>query len=84
MIVVNDKLWMASTAGISCLDLVSFRVSTFGKEDGFPDLPIAKDSKFYYDSTADKLYIGFTNAVVAFDPVSYINEAGLPISLSRA
>jgi ligand-binding sensor domain-containing protein/putative methionine-R-sulfoxide reductase with GAF domain len=68
MIVVGTKLWMASISGISCLDLKSFKISSFGKEDGFPDLAVPKDSRFFYDSTLNKLYIGFTNMIVQFDP----------------
>ena len=68
MIVVGNKLWMATISGISCVDLENLKISSFGKEDGFPDLPIARDSKFFYDSTLNKLYIGFSNTVVEFDP----------------
>ena len=68
MIVVQNKLWMASTGGISCLDLRTFVISSFGKDDGFPEVPVAKDSRFFYDSTSNQLYIGFTNTIVRFDP----------------
>ncbi len=78
MIVVHNKLWMASTSGISCLDLQSLKFSSFGKEDGFPDLPIAKDSKFFYDSTINKLYIGFINTIVEFDPGIIFQKSRAP------
>ncbi|MEO8769623.1 MAG: histidine kinase [Ferruginibacter sp.] len=68
LIVIRNKLWMAGFSGIACMDLHSFRISSFGKEDGFPDLPIAISSKFFYDSSANKLYLGLTNTVVQFDP----------------
>jgi len=68
MIVVNNKLWLATTSGVSCLDLETLKISSFGKEDGFPDLPIARFSKFFYDSALNKIFIGFINTVVQFDP----------------
>jgi ligand-binding sensor domain-containing protein len=68
MLVVQNKLWVASNSGISCLDLRTMNISTYGKEEGFPDLSIARDSKFFYDSALNKIYIGFTNAIVQFDP----------------
>lgn len=68
MMVVGNKLWMGGFSGVSCLDLRTFVISNFGIDDGFPDLPIAKNSKFFYDSAANKIYIGFTNTVVQFDP----------------
>lgn len=68
MVVVRNKLWMASNSGISCLDLRTLNISTYGKEEGFPDMPVARDSKFFYDSTANRLYIGFSNAIAQFDP----------------
>ena len=68
MIIVQNKLWVASNSGISCLDLRTLNISTFGKEEGFPDLPIVRNSNFFYDSSSNKLYIGFTNAIAAFDP----------------
>ena len=68
MIIVQNKLWVASNSGISCLDLRTLNISTYGKEEGFPDLPIVRNSNFFYDSAFNKLYIGFTNAIAAFDP----------------
>ncbi|MHA4812232.1 histidine kinase [Flavitalea flava] len=68
LIVVRNKLWIASYSGIACLDLQTFRISSFEKEDGFPDQPIVNGSKFYFDSANNKLLIGFTNTLVQFDP----------------
>ena len=68
MIIIRNKLWMAGFSGIACLDLKTLRISSFGKEDGFPDLPVFNGAKFFYDSTLNKLYIGFTNTIVQFDP----------------
>ncbi|MDP4263319.1 MAG: histidine kinase [Bacteroidota bacterium] len=68
MIVIGNKLWMATFSGIACLDLHTFRITSFGKEDGFPDLPIPIGAKFFYDTRESKLYIGCTNMIVQFDP----------------
>lgn len=68
MIIIRNKLWIATFSGIACLDLKNFQISSFGKEDGFPEQPIPIGSKFFYDSVQDKLYIGFTNAIVQFNP----------------
>jgi len=68
MIVLGSKLWIATYSGIACLDLHTCKITSFDNEDGFPDLPIAKGAKFYYDSSQNKLYIGFTNTIVQFDP----------------
>ena len=68
MMVIHNKLWLASFSGIACLDLKTFRISSFGKDDGFPDLPIVNGVKFFYDNTLNKLYIGLGNTIVQFDP----------------
>ena len=78
MLVVQNKLWMASNSGISCLDLRSLNISTYGKEEGFPDLPIARDSKFFYDSALHKIYIGFTSAIAEFDPEIIFQRSRAP------
>jgi ligand-binding sensor domain-containing protein/putative methionine-R-sulfoxide reductase with GAF domain/two-component sensor histidine kinase len=78
MAVIGNKLWMAGFSGISCLDLRTFVISSFGKDDGFPDLPVAKNSKFFYDSATDKIYIGFTNTIVAFDPAIVFQKSQPP------
>jgi hypothetical protein len=78
MIVVQNKLWVASNSGISCLDLRTLNISTYGKEEGFPDLPIARNSGFFYDSTFNKLYIGFTNAIAQFDPAIIFQRSRPP------
>ena len=68
MIVIGNKLWMGTFSGIACLDLYSHRISSFGKEDGFPDEPISTGAKFFFDSLANQLYIGFVSTIVQFDP----------------
>jgi len=68
MIVIGGKLWLATFTGIACLDIKTSSITSFGKEDGFPDEPLTKGSKFFYDSARSKLYIGFTTSLVSFDP----------------
>jgi len=75
MIIIGNKLWIAAYSGIACLDLHTFRITGFDKEDGFPDLPITKGAKFSYDTAQNKLYIGFSNTLVQFDPdIIYQNK----------
>jgi len=78
MIVIRNKLWIAGYSGIACLDLRTLQISSFGKEDGFPDLPIIINSKFFYDSASNKLYIGFTNTIVQFDPDIIFQRSKVP------
>ena len=68
MMVIGNKLWIASLSGIACLDLHTSRITSFGKEDGFPDEPIVTGANFFYDTALNKLYISFTNTIVEFDP----------------
>ena len=68
MIVVGNKLWIACYSGIACLDLINFEIKSFGKADGFPASNIIRGARFFYDKAEQKLYIGFSNALVRFDP----------------
>ncbi|MDP4252450.1 MAG: histidine kinase [Bacteroidota bacterium] len=68
MILIGNKLWLGTFSGIACLDTETFRITSFGKEDGFPDLPISNGAKFAYDTGKNKLYIGFSDVLVQFDP----------------
>ncbi|HEY6976368.1 MAG TPA: two-component regulator propeller domain-containing protein, partial [Chitinophagaceae bacterium] len=78
MIVIGNKLWIACYSGIACLDLQTFRITAFGKEDGFPDMPIPIGAKFFYDNKESKLYIGFTNTLVKFDPAIIFQRGHVP------
>ena len=78
MTVVNNRLWMAGHSGLSCLDLATLRMVSFGKEDGFPDLPVADGSKFYYDTASRQLSIGFSRILVKFDPESLLTTMTAP------
>jgi ligand-binding sensor domain-containing protein/putative methionine-R-sulfoxide reductase with GAF domain len=68
MLTLNGKLWLATYSGICCLDIKTFTITSFGKEEGFPDQPVTKGSHFYYDSETNRLYIGFTNTLLEIDP----------------
>lgn len=70
--IVGNKLWIACYSGLACLDLVSFEVKSFGKNEGFPDMPILNRAAFFYDSTAQQMYIGFSNALARFNPAEIL------------
>ena len=38
LFIVGNKLWLAGYSGIACLDLSTYRITSFGKEDGFPEI----------------------------------------------
>jgi len=78
MIVIGNKLWLATFSGIACLDVQTFRITSFGTEDGFPDLPILNGAKFHYDIALNKLYIGFTSTIVQFDPDIIFQKSQAP------
>ncbi|MEO5562054.1 MAG: histidine kinase, partial [Chitinophagaceae bacterium] len=78
LIVIGNKLWMACFSGVACLDLNTYRITSFGKEDGFPDLPIFSGAKFFHDVAQNKLYIGFASTVVRFDPGIIFQRSALP------
>ncbi|MBC7826541.1 MAG: histidine kinase [Chitinophagaceae bacterium] len=68
MTIVGNKLWLACYSGIACMDLETFRIVSFGKDDGFPDMPVIRGAKFFYDRELQQLYIGFSTAFVRFNP----------------
>ncbi|MEO6000316.1 MAG: histidine kinase [Chitinophagaceae bacterium] len=78
MIIIGNKLWMATYSGIACVDTQTFQVTSFENEDGFPDLPITSGAKFFYDSKDCKLYIGLGNTIVRFDPNIIFKKSPTP------
>lgn len=68
MIIIGRKLWIASYSGITCMDLKTYQMVNFGKDDGFPDMSIIKGARFFYDSLDNQLYLGFARAIVRFNP----------------
>lgn len=78
MILIGDKIWMATYSGICCIDLQTHKIIRFGKEDGFPEMQIIKGARFCYDSTARQLYIGFASAVARFNPYALLHKKESP------
>lgn len=78
LIIVGNQLWMAATSSIACMDLRTFNIVRFGKEDGFPDLPILPGAKFYYDSSEQQLYLGFSNVLARFNPFQLLRKKRPP------
>jgi putative methionine-R-sulfoxide reductase with GAF domain len=78
MIVIGSKLWIATFTGIACMDLRTLKISSFGKEDGFPDMPIVRNAKFFYDSSAQQLYLAFANAITRFNPFEILQKRQPP------
>jgi len=78
MIVVDNKLWMACYASLACMDLATGQIVSFGKEDGFPETPIIKGARFFYDSTESRLYLGFAKSFVRFNPAELLRKRKAP------
>lgn len=72
--VLGNQLWIACHSGIACMDLASSQIISFGRPDGFPELPIAHGARFAYDSIQKQLYIGFTTALVRFTPEEVLHR----------
>lgn len=70
--VVGDHLWIACLTGIACMDLRTYEIVSFGKEDGFPDMPVVKGARFFYDSAMRQLYLSFSTALARFDPLKVL------------
>lgn len=78
LFILNDKLWIAGLSGLACMELSDCTITGFGKEDGFPDMPIINRSNFFYDSSAQQLYIGFSKAIVRFNPAALLQKKSSP------
>jgi len=76
--IIDNKLWIATLSGIACMDLASSRIVSFGKEDGFPPMPIVKGARFFYDSAAQQLYLSFSQAIARFDPFKILQKKSAP------
>src|SRR6218665_780004 len=75
---LDNKVWIAGYAGIASIDIESFAVNNYGTQDGFPASPVNSGSRFFYDSIAHLLYIGFADAVVRFDPAVISRKSVVP------
>ncbi|HEV8285073.1 MAG TPA: histidine kinase [Chitinophagaceae bacterium] len=79
MTIIGNKLWMAGVVGVACMDLRNFKIVSFGKEDGFPDMGVVtRNARFFYDSTAQQLYLSFSNAIVRFNPFEILQKKSPP------
>lgn len=78
LMVVDKKLWIAGYSGMACMDLQTFQIVRFGKEDGFPDMSVSKGARFFYDSLSQHLYLGFSNAIVRFNPYALLRKKPVP------
>ena len=78
MIIIDNKLWIAAPSGIACMDLRTYEIKSFGKEDGFPATPVMRGARLFYDKADRKLYIGFLNTVVRFDPITLLQSKKPP------
>ncbi|MBL7737938.1 MAG: histidine kinase [Chitinophagaceae bacterium] len=78
MIVVGNQLWLAGYSGIACLDLRTSQIVSFGKEDGFPEMPVVKGARFFYDEEEAQLYIGYSTAIVRFNPIDILRRKSPP------
>jgi ligand-binding sensor domain-containing protein/putative methionine-R-sulfoxide reductase with GAF domain len=78
LILIGDRLWMAGNSSVACMDLRTSNIVRFGKEDGFPDLPIVAGAKFYYDSAAQQLYLGFSSMLARFNPFEILKKKQPP------
>ncbi|HVF97481.1 MAG TPA: two-component regulator propeller domain-containing protein, partial [Flavisolibacter sp.] len=56
LLAIGQKLWIAAYSGLACLDLNTRELFSFGPEDGFPDMPIVKGARFFYDSATHEVY----------------------------
>ena len=78
LIVLKNKLWIASYFGLACMDLQTSEIISFGKNDGMPDMTIGKGSGFFYDTASNRLYLCFATSVVRFDPDKLLQHTSVP------
>lgn len=78
LMIIGPKLWIACYSGIACMDLQTLQIKRFGRDEGLPDMPIMKGSKFSFDSINRQLYIGFYTSIVRFNPYEMIGIAARP------
>src|SRR5687767_13941184 len=54
------------------------QILSFGKEDGFPETPIFKGARFFYDNESGLLYIGLGTSIVRFNPNDILRKKSPP------
>lgn len=77
-ILVGTKVWIACYSGIACIDTGNLKVTGFGREDGFPSSTMGLGSRFFYDSVAKQLYIGFKDVLIRFSPDQVLQQKSSP------
>ena len=76
--IVDNKLWIAGYTGLACMDLKTYQITGFGKEDGFPDMQVLNRANFFYDSADQRLYLAFEKAIARFDPGKLLHRRSAP------
>ncbi|MBC7936484.1 MAG: histidine kinase [Rhizobacter sp.] len=78
MIIIGKNLWLACYSGIACINLQTFKIVSFGKEDGFPDMTVVRGARFFYDTALHQLYMGFSDAIARFNPDDMLKPKSPP------
>ncbi|HEY0679420.1 MAG TPA: histidine kinase, partial [Chitinophagaceae bacterium] len=78
LLLVGNNLWIAGYSGLACMNLRNYEITAFGKEDGFPDMPINNGANLFYDSSTAQLYVPFFKAVVRFSPERLLRKKSPP------
>ena len=78
LMMIRNKIWIASFSGLACLDTATNEIISFGKDDGFPALPIINNSRMHYDETTGHLYVLFSNTLTRFHPDSLLRTKAPP------
>lgn len=66
----KNKLWMGTESGLASYDIITKKIAAFGIADGMPEGPFTS-WQFYFDTTTHKLYGGFLNTLISFNPDSF-------------
>jgi ligand-binding sensor domain-containing protein/two-component sensor histidine kinase len=80
----NNRLWIGTPKGLSCLIVNEKRFARFTKEDGLPE-DIFTDRCIYYDSTANRMWVGSLSSLMSFNPDSLVSTAktDLPVFIDE-
>jgi signal transduction histidine kinase/ligand-binding sensor domain-containing protein len=79
-----NRLWIATTKGLSCFIASENRFVNFKKEDGLPD-DYFTDNAIYFDKEKNTLWVGSNNTLMAFHPdeLLKLNKATFPIFIDE-
>jgi signal transduction histidine kinase/ligand-binding sensor domain-containing protein len=70
----NDRLWIETHKGLSCLTPSKNKVQTFTKENGLVEDNFI-EGFIFYDKSSNQLWLGSTSSVMRFDPDKLLGEA---------